>query len=59
MDVRASGRVLDVSHSTILRWEERMVVQAKQWSPAAPENSDLTLEHAELYTRMGKNLPPR
>ena len=59
MGVRASSRVLDVSHSTILRWEERMVAQAEQWSPTAPENSDLTLEHDELYTRVGKNLPPR
>lgn len=58
MGVRASGRVLDVSHSTILRWEERLVAQAEQWSPTAPENSDITLEHDELYIRVGKNLPP-
>lgn len=59
MGVRASGRVLDVSHSSILRWEGRLVAQVEQWSPQAPENSDVTLEHDELYTRVGQNLSPQ
>jgi transposase-like protein len=58
MGVRASSRVLDKSHSTILRWEERMAKQASQWSPAAPRGGDVTLESDELYTRVGENLPP-
>ena len=56
--VRASSRVLDKSHSTILRWEARMAAQAAQWSPSAPVESDVTLENDELYTRVGENLPP-
>jgi transposase-like protein len=59
MGVRASGRVLDKSHSTILRWQERMSRQESKWSPAAPEGGDITLEHDELYTRVGENLPPQ
>ena len=58
MGVRASSRVLDKSHSTILRWEERMAKLASQWSPAAPIGGDVTLESDELYTRVGENLPP-
>ena len=56
--VRASSRVLDKSHSTILRWEARMAAQAAQWSPSAPVESDVTLENDELYTRVGENLSP-
>jgi transposase-like protein len=59
MGVRASSRVLDKSHSTILRWETRMAAQVKFWSPPAPVGSDITLEHDELYTRVGENLPPQ
>jgi transposase-like protein len=33
MGVRASSRVLDKSHSTILRWEARMAAQVATWSP--------------------------
>ena len=58
MGVRASSRVLDKSHSTILRWESRMAAQAAEWSPPAPQGGDVTLEHDELYTRVGENLPP-
>jgi hypothetical protein len=58
MGVRASSRVLDKSHSTILRWEARMAAQAAQWSPSAPVESDVTLENDELYTRVGENLSP-
>jgi transposase-like protein len=58
MGVRASSRVLKRSHSTILRWEARMASQAKQWSPPAPDGSEVTLEHDALYTRVGENLSP-
>lgn len=59
MGVRASSRVLDKSHSTILRWEARMAAQAATWSPPVPVGSDITLENDELYTRrVGENLPP-
>jgi transposase len=58
MGVRASSRVLDKSHSTILRWEGRMAQQAAEWSPPAPEGGNVTLESDELYTRVGENLPP-
>ncbi len=33
MGVRASGRVLEKSHATILRWEKRVAAQAPGWSP--------------------------
>ncbi len=55
MGVRASSRVLDKSHSTILGWETRMASLAVEWSPPAPEGGDVTLEHDELYTRVGEN----
>jgi len=58
MGVRASSRVLDKSHSTILRWSARMAAQVATWSPPAPVGSDVTLENDELYTRVGENLPP-
>jgi transposase-like protein len=58
MGVRASSRVLDKSHSSILRWEARMAAQAAQWSPSVPQGSDITLENDELYTRVSENLPP-
>jgi transposase-like protein len=59
MGIRASGRVLEKSHSTIIRWEERVRKQASSWSPLAPANSDVTIESDELYTRVGENLPPQ
>ena len=58
MGIRASGRVLGKAHSNISRWEKRLADQANAWSPPAPEQSDLTLEGDELYTRVGENLPP-
>lgn len=59
MGVRASGRVLDKSHSTILRWQQRVAEQESAWSPAAAEDCDVTLENDELYTRVNENLPPQ
>jgi len=59
MGVRASGRVLDIAYFTILRWQERMSRQETAWSPLAPEDGEITLEHDELYTRVGENLSPQ
>lgn len=59
MGIRASGRVLEKSHSTIIRWEERVRAQESSWSPPAPTNGDVTIESDELYTRIGENLPPQ
>lgn len=59
MGVRASGRVLTKSHSTILRWQQRLAQQVDSWSPPAPKGSEVTLENDELYTRVGENLPPQ
>lgn len=56
--VRATGRAFDKSHSTILRWEQRLADQEAAWSPPAPENTDITLEGDELYTRYAVNFPP-
>ncbi|WOB43166.1 hypothetical protein HNI00_08350 [Thermoleptolyngbya oregonensis NK1-22] len=58
MGVRATGRSFGKSHSTILRWEERLVNQLSQWSPTAPETAELTVEGDKVYTRVGENLPP-
>jgi transposase-like protein len=58
MGARATGRVYDKSHGTILRWEERLADHVDTWSPPAPEGSTVTLEGDEVYTRVGENLPP-
>ena len=50
MGVRATGRVLDKSHATIIRWEQRLAAQGKNWSPAAPIGADVTIEGDEVYT---------
>lgn len=56
--VRATGRVYNKPHATILRWEERLARQREQWSPPAPEGSEITVEGDELYTRVAENRPP-
>ena len=58
MGARATGRVFNQSHTTVLRWEERLAEFTDAWSPPAPEGSDVTLEGDEVYTRVGENLPP-
>ena len=55
MGIRASGRVLEKSHSTISRWEKRVAVKQADWSPPAPADQDITVEGDELYTRVGEN----
>jgi hypothetical protein len=57
MGVRATGRVYNTSHATILRWEEQLARQREHWSPPAPEGSEITLEGDELYPHVGKTLP--
>lgn len=58
MGIRASGRVLQKSHSTIIRWEKRVADKETNWSPPAPVGGDITVEGDELYTRVGENFSP-
>ena len=58
MGVRATGRTFGKSHTTIMRWEQRLADKIDEWSPPAPEGSDVTVEGDEVYTRVGENLPP-
>ena len=51
MGVRATGRSLGKSHSTIIRWERRLADQAPEWSPPAPAMAQVTVEGDEVYTR--------
>lgn len=59
LGIRATGRSFGKSHSTIMRWEQRLAQQTREWSPPAPGGSNVTLEGDEVYTRVGENLPPR
>lgn len=58
MGIRATGRVFQKSHSTIMRWEQRLAIQTAQWSPPAPTGAGVTVEGDEVYTRVRENLPP-
>ncbi len=49
MGLRAAGRVLGKSHSTIIEWERRLSNQASEWSPAAA-GAEVTIEGDEVYT---------
>jgi hypothetical protein len=51
MGARATGRVYNKSHGTILRWEERLANETDAWSPPAPEGREITLEGDEVYAR--------
>ena len=44
MGIRASGRVLEKSHVSIMRWEQKLAPQSQQWSPDAPAAGDITVE---------------
>jgi len=57
MGMRASGRVLEKSHVSIMKWE-KMADQAPQWSPSAPAGSDVTIKGDEVYTRVARTFPP-
>jgi len=49
------GRILEKSHSTVIRWEKRVANIASAWSPPAPSGIEVTVEGDELYTRVGRN----
>ncbi len=51
LGIRATGRAFGKSHSTVIRWEQRLAQQSAQWSPPAPTGADVTLEGDEVYTR--------
>lgn len=59
LGIRATGRVLEKSAGSIVTWEKRLSAQLRNWSPPAPEGSEVLLEGDEVYTRVGENLPPR
>ena len=59
LGIRATGRVLEKSGGSIITLEKRLSAQLNNWSPPAPEGSEVTLEGDEIYTRVGENLPPR
>jgi transposase-like protein len=59
LGIRATGRVLEKSGGSIINWEKRLSTQVSNWSPPAPDGSEITLEGDEVYTRVGENLPPR
>lgn len=59
MGIRASGRVLEKSHVSIMRWEQKLAEHSQQWSPSAPTGGDVTIEGDEVYTRVGENLSPQ
>ena len=58
MGIRASGRVLEKSHVSIMRWEQKLAEHSQPWSPSAPAGGDVTIEGDEVYTRVGENLSP-
>ncbi|MFN9361206.1 MAG: hypothetical protein ACK596_12215 [Pseudanabaena sp.] len=37
MQMRASGRVLEKSHISIMKWEQKMADQALRWSHLPPQ----------------------
>jgi transposase-like protein len=51
LGIRATGRVLEKSGGSIINWEKRISAQVSNWSPPAPEGSEVTLEGDEVYTR--------
>jgi transposase-like protein len=58
MGLRAAGRSLGKSHSTIIEWERKLANKLSEWSPAAPIEAEITIEGDEVYTRVGENLSP-
>jgi hypothetical protein len=41
MGIRASGRVLEKSHVSIIGREQKLVTQSQQWFPPAPVGADI------------------
>ncbi len=56
--MRASGRVLEKSHVSILGWEQRMATQQLQWSPLAAEGASLGVEGDEVYPHWARTFSP-
>lgn len=57
LGIRAISRVEHLSPATVILWENRLANKAEDWSPPAPEESDITVEGDEVYTRVEKNYP--
>jgi hypothetical protein len=58
LGIRATGRVVGKSGSSITNWEQRIANQIEKWSPKAPAGAEVTIEGDEVYTRVDENLPP-
>ncbi|WP_148216055.1 IS1 family transposase [Acaryochloris marina] len=58
LGIRAAGRVLGKSPTSILLWEKRLSAQLSNFSPPSPKEAEVTIKGDEVYTRVGKNLPP-
>jgi len=58
MGIRATVRVIEKSHATIINWERRVAVKESAWTPPAPANGDITVEGDELYTRGARKPSP-
>jgi hypothetical protein len=58
LGIRATGRVLEKSGTSIINGEKRLSEEVLSWSPCAPVESEVTLEGDEVYTCVGENLPP-
>lgn len=57
--IRSTGRILEKSDSTVIRWEQRVADKVSAWSPPAPPGIDVTVEGDELYTQVGRNFSPK
>jgi transposase-like protein len=59
LGIRVTDRVLEKSPASIITWEKHLSAQRPNWSPPAPERSEIMLEEDEVYTRApSENLPP-
>jgi hypothetical protein len=58
LGIRATGRVIGKSGSSITNWEQRISSQPSKWSPKAPARGEVTIEGDKVYTRVSENLPP-
>ena len=52
MGIRASGRVLEKSHVSIMRWEQRLADQQQQWESTRTSGR-------KHYSRRGRGLYSR
>jgi hypothetical protein len=58
MGIRASGRVLEKSHTSIMRWEQKLAAQTHQWSPCVPAVGDITIEGLKSILAYTRTFPP-